>query len=68
MSMMVSTILTVEDEPDVRAGIRLLLEDEGYDVVEAASYAEAVAVTRSAVRCGDRCGLPPRTTSGRRKR
>ncbi len=45
MSTMVSTILTVEDEPDVRAGIRLLLEDEGYDVVEAGSYAEAVAAT-----------------------
>lgn len=45
MNMVTSTILTVEDEPDVRAGIRLLLEDEGYDVVEAASYAEAVAAT-----------------------
>ncbi len=42
MDLMVSTILTVEDEPDVRAGIRLLLEDEGYAVTEAASYAEAV--------------------------
>lgn len=43
MDLMVSTILTVEDERDVRAGIRLLLEDEGYAVAEAATYAEAVS-------------------------
>lgn len=44
MDTMESTILTVEDEPDVRAGIKLLLEDEGYRVVEAATYAEAMVV------------------------
>lgn len=44
---MVSTILTVEDERDVRIGIRLLLEDEGYEVEEAASYADALDVMRT---------------------
>jgi len=44
----VSTILTVEDERDVRLGIRLLLEDEGYEVAEAATYNEALGVMRRA--------------------
>lgn len=43
MNLVVSTILTVEDERDVRMGIRLLLEDEGYQVAEAATYSEALA-------------------------
>ncbi|MCC6438221.1 MAG: response regulator transcription factor [Acidimicrobiales bacterium] len=37
------TILIVEDERDVRIGLRVLLEDEGYRVVEAAAVAEALA-------------------------
>ena len=43
MTSVVSTILTVEDERDVRIGIRLLLEDEGYEVAEAATFGEALA-------------------------
>ncbi len=47
MRAVVSTILTVEDERDVRIGIRLLLEDEGSEVEEAATYAEALEVLHS---------------------
>ncbi|MDH4075704.1 MAG: response regulator transcription factor [Acidimicrobiia bacterium] len=50
MTTVVSTILTVEDERDVRIGIRLLLEDDGFEVSEAATYAEALdAMRRSPV-------------------
>ena len=34
---MLARILVVEDEPDVRLLLRVLLEDEGYQVVEANS-------------------------------
>jgi CheY-like chemotaxis protein len=36
-------ILVVEDDPDIRECVRLLLEEEGYDVVTAANGAEAEA-------------------------
>lgn len=36
-------VLIVEDERDVRVGLRFLLEDEGYRVAEAAGVAEALA-------------------------
>jgi DNA-binding response OmpR family regulator len=36
-------ILVVEDEPDVRLLLRMLLEDEGYSVVEAADGEQAIA-------------------------
>ena len=39
-----ATILVVEDERLVRAGIRMLLSDEGYDVLDAASPEEALAL------------------------
>lgn len=40
---MLARILVVEDEPDVRLLLRLLLEDEGYSVVEAADGEQAIA-------------------------
>jgi two-component system, cell cycle sensor histidine kinase and response regulator CckA len=39
-----ATILVVEDHPAVRALTREVLEDAGYDVIEATSIAEAAAV------------------------
>ena len=41
-------ILIVDDDDDYRASTRDLLEGEGYEVVEAASGAEALPVVRSA--------------------
>ena len=41
-------ILIVDDDDDYRASTRDLLEGEGYEVVEAASGAEALQVVRSA--------------------
>ena len=35
--------MVVEDEPDVRLLLRMLLEDEGYSVVEAADGEQAIA-------------------------
>ena len=35
-------ILIVEDEPDIREGIRILLQGEGYEVIEAGSGEEAL--------------------------
>ena len=40
---MLARILVVEDEPDVRLLLRMLLEDEGYSVVEAADGEQAIA-------------------------
>ena len=39
-----ATILLVEDEPDVREAIRVQLQDEGHEVVEAESGSEALAL------------------------
>ena len=41
--MVLARILVVEDEPDVRLLLRMLLEDEGYSVVEAADGEQAIA-------------------------
>jgi DNA-binding response OmpR family regulator len=50
MGYVAPKILTVEDERDVRLMLRLLLEDDGYEVVEAATYNEAmVAVHRGGI-------------------
>lgn len=40
---MASSLLLVEDDDDIRLTIRLLLEDEGYEVVEAATGEEGLA-------------------------
>ncbi|HEY5876382.1 MAG TPA: response regulator transcription factor [Ilumatobacteraceae bacterium] len=40
---MLARIMVVEDEPDVRLLLRMLLEDEGYSVVEAADGEQAIA-------------------------
>ena len=37
-----STVLVVEDEPALRAGIRRLLQEEGYQVIEAENGATAL--------------------------
>ncbi|MCY7281195.1 MAG: response regulator, partial [Sphingomonas bacterium] len=42
-----ATVLLVDDEPLVRAGIAAMLEDLGYRVVEASSAAEAVHLVES---------------------
>ena len=42
------TVLVVEDEPEVRAGLRTVLEAEGFGVVEAADGRAAVAAVRRA--------------------
>lgn len=39
-------ILAVDDEPDLRSLLRILLVNKGYDVVEAASGVEAVEILR----------------------
>lgn len=36
------TIMIVEDEPDIREGIRILLRGEGYNIIEAGSGEEAL--------------------------
>jgi two-component system, chemotaxis family, chemotaxis protein CheY len=41
------TVLVVDDDPDIRESLRMLLEDEGYRVETAADGAEAVAAMRS---------------------
>jgi CheY-like chemotaxis protein len=38
-----SSILLVEDNPDIREGLSLLLESEGFDVVEAGSAEDGLA-------------------------
>ena len=40
-------ILAVDDEPDLRALLRILLKNKGYEVLEAASGQEAVDLVRS---------------------
>ena len=40
-------VLAVDDEPDLRSLLGILLSNKGYDVVEAASGEEAVALLRS---------------------
>ena len=40
-------ILAVDDEPDLRSLLRILLTNRGYEVLEAASGEEAVALVRS---------------------
>jgi DNA-binding response OmpR family regulator len=45
---MANRILLVEDDERIRVSMRLALEDEGYDVVEAASGEEALETFRSA--------------------
>ena len=42
-------IMIVEDEPDIREGIRILLKGEGYLVVEASTGEEALAKMNHAV-------------------
>src|SRR5215212_10819599 len=41
---MKSRILVVDDEPEIRRSVRMILEYEGYEVVEAASGPEGVAM------------------------
>jgi len=38
-----NAILVVEDDPDIRFGLAVLLEDEGYEVLTAANGREALA-------------------------
>ena len=40
-------ILAVDDEPDLRSLLRILLTNKGYEVLEAASGQEAVELVRS---------------------
>lgn len=48
MAGMATRVLVLEDDSGLRASLRLVLEDEGYDVVEAAGAEEALeAVDRS---------------------
>ena len=42
-----STILVVDDEPLIRWAVREILEDSGYDVVEAGSAADAMTDRKS---------------------
>ena len=37
-------VLIVEDEPDIRENMQMLLEDEGYEVYSAGNGAEALAI------------------------
>src|SRR3954470_12387725 len=41
-------VLVVDDDPDIRESVRLVLEDEGYEVEEAADGAAALALLRAA--------------------
>lgn len=45
---MSATILTIEDQPDIRRLIRMTLEFKGYRVVEAGDGAEGLRLARSA--------------------
>jgi CheY-like chemotaxis protein len=40
---MISTVLVVDDEPDIRLTARFMLEAAGHNVIEAATGAEALA-------------------------
>src|SRR3981189_2992835 len=48
LETMAGTILVVDDQDLVRDVIRLSLESAGYDVLEAASPSEAIALARAA--------------------
>lgn len=45
----VRTIMIVEDEPDIREGIRILLNGEGYNIIEAGSGEEALELMNEIV-------------------
>ncbi|MGZ3404951.1 MAG: response regulator [Polyangia bacterium] len=45
------TVLVVDDDPDIRDSLRMLLEDEGYEVHTAANGAQAVATMCSLAPC-----------------
>jgi DNA-binding NtrC family response regulator len=42
----VSTVLLVDDNPDLGEGLRLVLDDEGYDVALATCGSEAISLSR----------------------
>jgi CheY-like chemotaxis protein len=44
-------VLVVDDDPDIRDSLRILLEDEGYEVQTAADGAEAVATMCAMAPC-----------------
>jgi CheY-like chemotaxis protein len=44
-------VLVVDDDQDIRDSLRMLLEDEGYEVQTAADGAEAVATMRAEAPC-----------------
>jgi CheY-like chemotaxis protein len=46
----VSWVLVVDDEPDVRSLLREVLQEEGYGVLEATNGVEALAVLRDSAR------------------
>ena len=46
----VSWVLVVDDEPDVRSLLREMLQEEGYGVLEATNGVEALAVLRDSTR------------------
>jgi CheY-like chemotaxis protein len=48
---LMSRVLIVEDEPDVRRMLELLLKHEGYEVTTAANGAEALAAMRQEMPC-----------------
>ncbi|MCU1283230.1 MAG: chemotaxis protein CheY [bacterium] len=48
---MAHTVLVVDDDPDIRDSLRMLLEDEGYCVRTACDGAEAVATMKSETPC-----------------
>jgi len=45
-------VLVIDDDPDIRDALRLLLEDAGYDIADAASRADALAqIDTTTFRC-----------------
>ncbi len=45
--MALGRVLVVEDEPDIRKSVRLILTKAGYDVIEAADGEKGIAAVRS---------------------